>query len=109
MAAFCLSGYDIFHARVEDCTPLSFEDTLFEQTHHLPQISFCPRGSTTAEPETTIIYTHVLQRGGLAVKSPLDEIREQQGKTRASSLALVAAYAPRCSRAEPKAPSTPYH
>jgi len=25
---------------------------------------------------TTMIYTHVLQRGGLAVKSPLDEIRE---------------------------------
>ena len=25
---------------------------------------------------TTMIYTHVLQRGGLAVRSPLDEIRE---------------------------------
>jgi integron integrase len=30
--------------------------------------------------KTTMIYTHVLQRGGLAVKSPLDEIREQKGK-----------------------------
>ncbi len=29
---------------------------------------------------TTMIYTHVLQRGGLAVKSPLDEIREQRGE-----------------------------
>jgi integron integrase len=28
---------------------------------------------------TTMIYTHVLQRGGLAVKSPLDEIREPKG------------------------------
>lgn len=30
--------------------------------------------------KTTMIYTHVLQRGGMAVKSPLDEIREQKGK-----------------------------
>lgn len=30
--------------------------------------------------KTTMIYTHVLQRGGLAVKSPLDQIREQKGK-----------------------------
>jgi integrase len=29
---------------------------------------------------TTMIYTHVLQRGGLAVKSPLDEIREEMGE-----------------------------
>ena len=29
--------------------------------------------------KTTMIYTHVLQRGGLAVKSPLDQIREQKG------------------------------
>lgn len=28
---------------------------------------------------TTMIYTHVLQHGGLAVKSPLDEIREPRG------------------------------
>jgi hypothetical protein len=28
---------------------------------------------------TTMIYTHVLQRGGLAVKSPLDQIRESKG------------------------------
>jgi hypothetical protein len=27
-----------------------------------------------------MIYTHVLQRGGLAVKSPLDEIREAMGE-----------------------------
>jgi integron integrase len=30
--------------------------------------------------KTTMIYTHVLQRGGLAVKSPLDEIREPKGE-----------------------------
>jgi hypothetical protein len=36
-----------------------------------------------------MIYTHVLQRGGLAVKSPLDEIREQKGKYRVASPALV--------------------
>jgi integron integrase len=29
--------------------------------------------------KTTMIYTHVLQRGGLAVKSPLDQIREPKG------------------------------
>jgi integron integrase len=29
--------------------------------------------------KTTMIYTHVLNRGGMAVKSPLDEIREQKG------------------------------
>jgi integron integrase len=29
---------------------------------------------------TTMIYTHVLQRGGLAVKSPLDETRERKGE-----------------------------
>jgi len=27
-----------------------------------------------------MIYTHVLNRGGLAVKSPLDEIREAQAE-----------------------------
>ena len=30
--------------------------------------------------KTTMIYTHVLQRGGLAVKSPLDQIREPKGQ-----------------------------
>jgi integron integrase len=30
--------------------------------------------------KTTMIYTHVLQRGGLAVKSPLDQIQEQKGE-----------------------------
>jgi integron integrase len=30
--------------------------------------------------KTTMIYTHVLQRGGLAVKSPLDEIKEPRGE-----------------------------
>jgi len=37
---------------------------------------------------TTMIYTHVLQRGGLAVKSPLDEIKEQKGEYNASPAAL---------------------
>ena len=40
--------------------------------------------------KTTMIYTHVLQRGGLAVKSPLDEIREQRGEYRAVPPAFVA-------------------
>jgi integron integrase len=39
--------------------------------------------------KTTMIYTHVLQRGGLAVKSPLDEIREQKGEYIVASPALV--------------------
>jgi integron integrase len=39
---------------------------------------------------TTMVYTHVLQRGGLAVKSPLDEIREQRGEYRAVPPAFVA-------------------
>jgi integron integrase len=39
--------------------------------------------------KTTMIYTHVLQRGGLAVKSPLDEIREQKGEYKIASPALV--------------------
>jgi integron integrase len=30
--------------------------------------------------KTTMIYTHVLNRGGLAVKSPLDQIQEQKGE-----------------------------
>ena len=30
--------------------------------------------------KTTMIYTHVLNRGGLAVKSPLDELRERQAE-----------------------------
>ena len=41
--------------------------------------------------KTTMIYTHVLNRGGLAVKSPLDEIREQKGEYKVSPSALVAA------------------
>jgi integron integrase len=40
---------------------------------------------------TTMIYTHVLQRGGLAVKSPLDEIREQKAEYKVAPPALVAA------------------
>src|SRR6266545_2180465 len=43
--------------------------------------------------KTTMIYTHVLQRGGLAVKSPLDEIREQKGEYKIAPPALVAACA----------------
>jgi integron integrase len=39
--------------------------------------------------KTTMIYTHVLQRGGLAVKSPLDEIREQEGKYKVAPPALT--------------------
>jgi hypothetical protein len=38
-----------------------------------------------------MIYTHVLQRGGLAVKSPLDEIREQRAEYKVAVTALVAA------------------
>lgn len=38
---------------------------------------------------TTMIYTHVIQRGGLAVKSPLDEIREQKGEYKIAQLALA--------------------
>jgi len=30
--------------------------------------------------KTTMIYTHVLQRGGLGVKSPLDKIRDKKGE-----------------------------
>lgn len=41
--------------------------------------------------KTTMIYTHVLQRGGLAVKSPLDEIREQKGKYEVAPYMLIAA------------------
>ena len=45
--------------------------------------------------KTTMIYTHVLQRGGLAVKSPLDEIREQKGEYKVAPLALVPGIAQR--------------
>jgi integron integrase len=45
--------------------------------------------------KTTMIYTHVLQRGGLAVKSPLDEIRERKGKYKVAPPALGAGSAPR--------------
>jgi integron integrase len=38
---------------------------------------------------TTMIYTHVLQRGGLAVKSPLDEIREQAAEYEVAVPALA--------------------
>ena len=41
--------------------------------------------------KTTMIYTHVLQRGGLAVKSPLDEIREPKAEYKVATLALIAA------------------
>ena len=37
---------------------------------------------------TTMIYTHVLQRGGMAVKSPLDQIREQKEEYKAVPAAL---------------------
>jgi integrase len=37
---------------------------------------------------TTMIYTHVLQRGGLAVKSPLDQIREPKGEYKTVAAAL---------------------
>jgi integron integrase len=39
--------------------------------------------------KTTMIYTHVLNRGGLAVKSPLDELREQKGEYRVAPPALA--------------------
>lgn len=39
--------------------------------------------------KTTMIYTHVLQRGGMAVKSPLDEIRDQKGKYKVAPPALT--------------------
>ncbi len=32
--------------------------------------------------KTTMIYTHVLQRGGMAVRSPLDEIKEEKAEYR---------------------------
>ena len=41
--------------------------------------------------KTTMIYTHVLQRGGLAVKSPLDEVREPKAEYKVATLALIAA------------------
>jgi integron integrase len=40
--------------------------------------------------KTTMIYTHVLQRGGLAVKSPLDEIREPRGEYKVAVPAFAA-------------------
>lgn len=40
--------------------------------------------------KTTMIYTHVLQRGGLAVKSPLDEIRESGAGYKVAPSALTA-------------------
>lgn len=40
--------------------------------------------------KTTMIYTHVLNRGGLAVRSPLDEIREQRGDYILASPTLIA-------------------
>ncbi len=40
--------------------------------------------------KTTMIYTHVLQRGGLAVKSPLDEIREPKEEYKVAPSALTA-------------------
>lgn len=40
--------------------------------------------------KTTMIYTHVLQRGGMAVKSPLDEIRESGAGYKVASSALTA-------------------
>lgn len=39
--------------------------------------------------KTTMIYTHVLQRGGLAVKSPLDEIREKKGAYKVAPSAIA--------------------
>ena len=54
--------------------------------------------------KTTMIYTHVLQRGGLAVKSPLDEIREQKGEYKVAPPALVAARAPAAQRSGVKSP-----
>src|SRR6266511_1114833 len=54
--------------------------------------------------KTTMIYTHVLQRGGLAVKSPLDEIREQKGEYKVAPPALVAACAPAAQRSGVKSP-----
>jgi len=57
--------------------------------------------------KTTMIYTHVLQRGGLAVKSPLDEIREQKAAYKAAPPALVAACAPEAERSRVKSPLDP--
>jgi integron integrase len=42
--------------------------------------------------KTTMIYTHVLQRGGLAVKSPLDEIREQASEYKVALAAPALAW-----------------
>jgi len=57
--------------------------------------------------KTTMIYTHVLQRGGLAVKSPLDEIREQKGEYKVAPPALAAACAPTAQRIGVKSPLDP--
>ena len=57
--------------------------------------------------KTTMIYTHVLQRGGLAVKSPLDEIREQKAEYKLAPPALVAACAPETQRSAVQSPLDP--
>ena len=57
--------------------------------------------------KTTMIYTHVLNRGGLAVKSPLDEIREQKAKYNVAPPALVAAHAPAAQWSGVKSPVDP--
>lgn len=53
---------------------------------------------------TTMIYTHVLNRGGLAVKSPLDEIREQKGEYEVALPAFAAVCAPAAQRSGVKSP-----
>jgi integron integrase len=53
--------------------------------------------------KTTMIYTHVLNRGGLAVKSPLDEIREQKAEYKVAP-ALIAARASAAQQSGVKSP-----
>jgi integron integrase len=54
--------------------------------------------------KTTMIYTHVLQRGGLAVRSPLDQIRELQGEYLTVPGGVAAACAPAVQRSGVKSP-----
>ena len=51
-----------------------------------------------------MIYTHVLQRGGMAVKSPLDEIREQKGEYKVDPSVLNAVCASVAQLSEVKSP-----
>ena len=57
--------------------------------------------------KTTMIYTHVLNRGGLAVKSPLDEIREKKAEYSVGLHACLAACVPAAQWSGIKSPLDP--